>query len=298
MERSIENGEWSLPGTLTIPEGDGPFPAVILVHGSGPASRDEVIGATEVFKELAHGLAKKRVAVYRYDKRTLHHRNKMKALENITLEEETIEDAVKAVETLLKEKRIDGSRIFIAGHSLGGYAAPRIAERSSKVAGIAILAGSVRTIDELLIEQLEYIRSTGEFTEGDETFLEHVKETLPNLKSLTPETPREKLPLGIPFSYWDYMKKYDPLKTAAGITIPTLIVQGERDYQVTEKDFNMWKKGLEGKNNVKFILYPNMDHRLCESSGKGKVKRSEYGTYLPVSENLINDLVKWIGEVR
>jgi uncharacterized protein len=69
----IGKGIWSLPGTLSLPKGDGPFPAVILVHGSGPLDRDETIGPNKPFRDLAHGLASRGIAVLRYEKRTKEH---------------------------------------------------------------------------------------------------------------------------------------------------------------------------------------------------------------------------------
>src|SRR2546423_637796 len=69
-------GAWPLPGTLTLPKGDGPFPAVVLVHGSGPQDRDETIGPNKPFKDLAWGLATNGIAVLRYEKRTKEHGKK------------------------------------------------------------------------------------------------------------------------------------------------------------------------------------------------------------------------------
>ena len=69
-EVTIGEGEWKVPGTLTIPNGAGPFPAAVLVHGSGPNDRDETLGGVTVFKDLAEGLAPKGIAVLRYEKRT------------------------------------------------------------------------------------------------------------------------------------------------------------------------------------------------------------------------------------
>ena len=66
-------GEWVLPGTISMPRGDGPFPAVVLVHGSGPNDRDETIGPNKPFRDLAGGLASQGIAVLRYEKRTRQH---------------------------------------------------------------------------------------------------------------------------------------------------------------------------------------------------------------------------------
>ena len=69
-EVTVGSGQWALPGTLTIPRGAGPFPGVVLVHGSGPNDRDETIGPNKPFRDLAQGLASKGIAVLRYEKRT------------------------------------------------------------------------------------------------------------------------------------------------------------------------------------------------------------------------------------
>ena len=84
QEREVQVGvgEWALPGTLTMPVGDGPFPAVVLVHGSGPNDRDETIGPSKPFCDLACGLASRGVAVLRYEKRTKQHVAKLAAPKN------------------------------------------------------------------------------------------------------------------------------------------------------------------------------------------------------------------------
>src|SRR5664279_3122994 len=128
-EVTVGEGEWKLPGTLTVPVGAGPFPAVALVHGSGPNDRDETVGGAKVFKDLAEGLASRGIVVLRYEKRTLQYRSRIAAIKNYTVEEETVEDAVNAVTLARKQPEINGGRVFVLGHSLGGYLAPRIAEQ-------------------------------------------------------------------------------------------------------------------------------------------------------------------------
>ena len=92
---------WALPGTLTLPNGDGPFPAVVLVHGSGPQDRDETIGPNKPFRDLAWGLASQGIAVLRYEKRTRAHSAKMAAVKDtLTIKEEAIDDAIAAASLL------------------------------------------------------------------------------------------------------------------------------------------------------------------------------------------------------
>ncbi|MBW2736831.1 MAG: DUF3887 domain-containing protein, partial [Deltaproteobacteria bacterium] len=136
-EQEITFGQdpWKLPATLTMPKGRGPFPAVVLVHGSGPNNRDERVGAIRVFKDIAWGLASKGIAVFRYDKRTLVHGKKIAANSKaFTLKEETVDDGVAAVEFLQKRAKINAKRIYLLGHSLGGEAAPRIGRRVPQLA--------------------------------------------------------------------------------------------------------------------------------------------------------------------
>ncbi len=132
-----------LPGTLSLPLGNGPFPAVVLVHGSGPNDRDETIGPNKPFRDLAHGLASRGTAVLRYEKRTKQHPILMSLTRSsVTVKEETIDDAVAAVEVLRNHNKIVPNRIFVLGHSLGGMLIPRIAKAEAGIAGLRPGAGS------------------------------------------------------------------------------------------------------------------------------------------------------------
>src|SRR5262249_4286540 len=156
---TLGSAPWELPAILTIPNGKGPFPAVILVHGSGPGDEDETIGPNKPFKDLAWGLASNNVAVLRYKKRTLVHAAQMSEIK-ITVMDETVDDARLAIELLSKTDGIDKKKIYVLGHSLGGMLAPRIVTNST-AAGIVIMAGSTRPLEDLLVEQLEYLSAGG-----------------------------------------------------------------------------------------------------------------------------------------
>ena len=157
-EVTIDAGGWPLPGTLALPNGNGPFPAVVLVHGSGPSDRDETIGPNKPLRDLALGLASRAIATLRYEKRTRQHGPKVASLTQFTVKEETIDDAVAAARMLRKTEGIDPARVFALGHSLGGMLAPRIATAGGgDIRGLIIMAGAVRSLEQSIVDQFRYL---------------------------------------------------------------------------------------------------------------------------------------------
>ena len=92
----VGSGAWALHATLTVPNGTGPFPALILVHGSGPYDRDYTLGPNKIFRDIAWGVASRGVAVLRYNKRTFEHPIPFSKLESPTVKEESVDDALLA----------------------------------------------------------------------------------------------------------------------------------------------------------------------------------------------------------
>jgi dienelactone hydrolase len=286
-----KDGDWPLPGTLTLPKGEGPFPAVVLVHGSGPLDRDETIEPNKPFRDLARGLASQGVAVLRYEKRTKEHGAKFIAQKAYSLKEETIDDVRSAVALLRAHKAVDPKRIVVVGHSLGAMAAPRIGEQEPGLAGIILLAGNSRPLEDLILEQFTYIYSLkGELSADDRKELEKIKKQVARVKdpALSADTPVAELPLDVPGEYWLYLRAYDPVATAAKLKMPVFVLQGERDYQVTADDFAGWKKGLAAKGNAGFKSYPALNHLFME--GKGKARPEEYEKPGHVAKEVVDDI--------
>lgn len=294
---TVSDGQWQMPGTLSTPNGKGPFAAVVLISGSGPNDADETIGSTKDQKDLAWGLATNGIAVLRYPKRTLQYGDKsFSDPQNFTVKEEYIDDARAAVALLATRPEINSKRIFIAGHSEGGYLAPRIAAGDTQVAGIIIFEGPTLPIEQLVIDQLQYEAKLGGPNAAQiEAAIPQVQQQAkaiedPNLK---PGTNVKLLNATVPSSYFLDLRNYDPAAVAANLKIPIYITQGGRDYQVTTVDFANWQKALAGHSNATLKLYPDLNHLLI--SGTGPSKPDEY--FAPgqhVSPQVITDLAAWI----
>ena len=155
----INSGKFQLPGTLSMPKDVvGNVPVVILVHGSGPHDRDETIGPLKPFRELAWGLAEQGIAVIRYDKRTYVYKGEaMTSVESFTYDDEGVDDAIAATELAKTLPGIDGNRVYVLGHRLGGTLVPGIAERAGdadRLAGRITVAGLRCDFKETLIERI------------------------------------------------------------------------------------------------------------------------------------------------
>jgi dienelactone hydrolase len=294
------SGDWPLQGTLTVPKGAGPFPALVLVHGSGPNDRDETIGPNKPFQDLAWGLASRRIAVLRYEKRTRIYGPKLVAdpkFALLTVKEETVDDALDAVRLLRSTDRIDRRRIFVLGHSLGGMLIPRIAlaGKDLDIAGFIVMAGLTNPLPETYLRQMTYLLGLdGETSADDRKQLDEIKRDVTRINALQDSDAgmSEKILNASP-AYWLDLRGYFPPEVAFKIDKPMLILQGSRDYQVTIEDFENWKKALGGRTDVEFKLYPKLNHLFAE--GKGLPTPNEYSlVHGSVAENVVSDIAAFM----
>ena len=153
-EVSFENGDITLAGTLTLPAGNGPFPAVLLISGSGPQNRDEEVFGHKPFLVLSDHLTRAGISVLRVDDRGVG--ESTGDSDNAT-SEDFADDALAGVDFLLSRPRIDPERIGLIGHSEGGIVAPMVVSRSKDVSFLVMLAGPGVAGDEILVRQMELI---------------------------------------------------------------------------------------------------------------------------------------------
>ena len=298
-----EGTAYPLKGILTLPESAEPVPAVVFVHGSGSSNMDEKVGKLTPFRDLAEGLAKHGIASLRYDKRSFAHGRKLMKSGIITVREETIEDAVLAAELLRKDSRIDPSRIFIVGHSMGAMLAPRIDAEGGDFRGFVLMAGTLRSMREIVREQTDEM--TQEMKGLTRWLVEkQAKKLVGRLEgavTLTDEEAKqEKYGGGVTLYYFKEMDAHPAADYLRATRKPILVMQGEKDFQVkAETDFAGYQQLLGDRGNVRFRLYEGLNHCFVPSVyGKISKAKQEYNTEQHIGEEVISDIAAFIQENR
>lgn len=287
----VGSGEWAVDATLTVPAGKGPFPAVLLVQGSGMGDRDMTIGRNKILRDVAYGFAQRGIVVLRAEKRLAQHVEKFRAQHILpNLKTEFIDDSVTAVHMLQKMPEVDPKRVYVFGHSQGATFAPQIAHLAGNTAGVIIACGSTRKPGEMMQDQARHVLAQPNISDYERKEALDVLEKSKQLEHLPADG--NQFVMGMPASYWRYFYDYDAAAEAASLKGRVLVIQNGRDYEVTEKDFAGWKKTLDGRPNVTFMTFPNLNHVLQE--GTGVSTPDEYEKLGGASPKFISDVAAWI----
>ncbi|MBI4889104.1 MAG: alpha/beta hydrolase [Acidobacteria bacterium] len=297
----------TLAGTLTMPAGKGPHPALILVTGSGPQDRDESLMGHKPFLVLADCLTRQGIAVLRYDDRGI---GKSTGSFATATSLDFSMDAEGALDFLKTRPDINAKSIGIAGHSEGGIIAPMVAARRSDVAFIVLLAGTAVTGADVILEQGQAIARVSGATEEQlkaarAKQLEFTRimnstsdpgELEKKLREFLAGAPNADAQIRQLTSPWmRFFMTYDPAPTLAKVKCPVLALNGEKDLQVLpDQNLPPMKAALEkgGNKDVTILRLPSLNH-LFQSAKTGAV--SEYAQIEEtMSPAALEAIAKWV----
>ena len=317
----------TLAGTLTLPEKDGVYPAVILITGSGPQNRDEELLGHRPFLVLSDYLTRNGIAVLRFDDRGI---GASTGDFKTATSADFATDVEAGVDYLLQRKEIDKKKIGLIGHSEGGIIAPMVAVKSKGVSFIVLMAGTGIQGDQLLLMQAtligraagvseEDLEKTRAINSGTYDLVIQSKSTEQLNKDLTAylttyieqvmkDDPAQKLPEGKTIeqvvkvqvdgliSPWmQYFIKYNPSIVLEKVKCPVLAINGEKDLQVPPKvNLEAIKTALAkgGNKKVTVMELPSLNHLFQEcTTGSPEEYATIEQTISPVA---LTTIMEWI----
>lgn len=312
-------GKVRLAGTLTLPAGKGPFPAAVLISGSGPQDRDETLMGHKPFLILADHLTRQGVAVLRYDDRGFGKSTGEFAGSRL---EDFAADAAAGVAFLRGRNDIDAARIGLIGHSEGGVVAPMLAKDDPDIAFVVLIAAPGVPVVELLavqqralaphmgaseeqIEQAQKVQAelypalAGARTPAEaEEKARKVLAASPTAKDMPPEAVDA---IAKRYAAVSYLLGYDPGPVLAKVKAPVLAVNGTKDLQTpAEQNLLGLRERLKHNPDASIVELPGLNHMLqtAETGAAGEYARIEE-TIAPSALTTISDwLLKRVGPQR
>jgi pimeloyl-ACP methyl ester carboxylesterase len=279
----------TLRGTLTLPATPGPWPAAVIIAGSGPTDRNGNSAAgvgANTYGQLAAALAARGIATLRYDKRGLPSSTGTFAMATTTLHDFAA-DATAAARALAA--RDDVSKVVLAGHSEGGMLAMLAARAGAPVAGLVLIAAAGRDATTILREQLARQLPPELLAQFDTAWAGYVADS--GTYRAPPALQSPFLPVNRRFiQSWQAI---DPVALLRSIAVPTIVVQGETDVQVTPAD----ARALGGaRSDVRVVLLPGVNHVLKASNGA--TAQAQMVAYtdpsLPLGPGVVDAIATWI----
>ena len=290
------DGGFQLAGTLTVPEGEGPFPAAVLVSGSGPQDRDETLLGHKPFWVLADHLTRAGIAVLRYDDRGVGGSGGVFAT---ATSEDFASDALAALSHRASDPRIDAARVGIIGHSEGGIVGPMAASRSADVDFVVMLAGPGVTGLEVLVEQGRLINEAAGVPAEISAFNARIQRRLAAIAAAdaNPATAAESMRTAMREEvaglgdesralveasltdqaieqsvtqmnspWFRFFMHYDPVLALEGVAVPVLALFGDKDLQVPPlQSADAVEHALRRNDDATIEILPGLNHLFQEA---------------------------------
>lgn len=273
-------------GTLTVPQGEGPFKVAIIHPGSGPTDRDgnsAIAGSNNGLKMIAQELANNGIASIRYDKRGIAESMGLIKSESELVFEDYINDLVLWIEKAGSDERF--SSVYLIGHSEGALISAAAATKT-QVSGFISLAGVGEPAYDTLIRQLS--TQPKEITDLTTPIIMELKEgrTVQDVPEMLQSLFRDSVQ-----PYLISWFKYDPAKVYGEIDAPVIIIQGDNDLQVTVEDARMLGEGT----GLEPVIIEGMNHILKEAptDPEGNMKTYQ-DPKLPLHPQLMDKVINFI----
>lgn len=312
----------TLSGTLTLPASNGPFPVVLLIVGSGRIDRDETVFGHKPFLVLADYLTRHGIAVLRFDKRGC---GKSTGNYEQATSQDFAEDVLAGIAYIKSRKDVNSNQIGLIGHSEGAFIAPMVAAKSKDVAFIVLMGGPGVTGEENSYEQIALIQravgATDEMIKHSRKFLEqmfkvvkreqdrqiaaeHLQDITKNFMATLPKTQEkeivdyfERLAPRVNTEWFRYYLTFDPSIALKQVRVPVLVLNGERDLQVSSKqNLPVISKALEESGNIDFTIIeiPLLNHffQTCETGSIAEYEKIEE----TMSPSVLNLITEWVLE--
>lgn len=302
-----------LAGTLTLPQGDGPFPAVVLIAGSGPNTRNEPIFGHQIFLVLADYLTRHGIAVLRFDKRGTGASTGDYAAATSA---DFANDVEASMAYLRSRKEIDAAHIGLVGHSEGGLIAPMVAARDSATAFIVLMAGPGVSGNEVLLKQGDLISRAGGASEADIASGAELRGQLIAIVRSERDPAQAETKMRAAFAnygkahnvpdrvidaqikalnteWFRYFFLYDPAPTLRALKCPVLAVIGSKDLQVpADQNLPALKTALAHNKRATVEELPNLNHMFQTAQTGG------FGEYGQIEETIapsaLDTFTNWI----
>ena len=262
--------------TLLVPPATRPVPAVVLLPGAGAADRHGTVGLNRPFADLAEGLAERGIASIRFDS----------AIGD--------DDArIRAIREIAAAKGVDPERVFLVGHAEGATIAPRLAKRAGTICGLVLLAPAVRPADVRMLEQFTYGATLMGLAPGDVAEQSALlKGQIASIKD--PASAVDPQLMGHPAAYWRDLLSIDLRDAVRSTSLPILVLQGEKDYEVRKDlDFDLLRASVGSvSGRVAYRTFPDLNHLFMKVAGAST--GAEYGLSSHVDREVIGAIADWI----
>jgi pimeloyl-ACP methyl ester carboxylesterase len=297
QEVKFTSGTFNLAGTLATPDGDGPFPGVLLIAGSGQVDRNENHKklAINVFREIASYLAEHGIATLRYDKRGVG------ASEGNYWETgffDNVSDAASALKYLKAQKQIRPESVFLLGHSEGALIATRIAAEGADAAGIVLLGGPGRSGEEVLKWQAQQVVKGMRWLNKWLIKLLRInvakaqQKQIDKIKRSVKDSYRVQLIVKLNARWMREFIAYNPAEDLPRIRVPVLAITGAKDIQVDPRDLKRMSEIVQ--TDFEYHELPNVTHILRVEEGEPTLSNYKKQVQQPVDSRILQLTLEWL----